>query len=281
MTTPPRVALFHNESKPAAVQAARQVERILQARGAKVQSGARLSDDALAGCKLAIALGGDGTVLRAARRLAPLSIPLLGINTGGLGFLTAVDMPGFRRAAAAILGGRFQESPRAMLQVEVRRGARKVFGPVIGLNDCVVRSSDQARAVSLQVLRDGRYVGAYFGDGLIVATPTGSTAYALAVGGPVVDPSLDALVLAPISPHMLTQRPLILPGEGLLFVRFETRGPGDRTQAFVAVDGQMQLALRSGDEIRVRRFDRDFRLLCAPGHSQFDLLRGKLKWGER
>jgi len=168
-----------------------------------------------------------------------------------------------------------------MLCAEVRRAGRRVFGPCPLLNDCVLRSSDQIRAVTLKAYESGRYIGTYFGDGLIVATPTGSTAYALAVGGPVVHPGIDALILAPICPHMLTQRPLILPVGGPVVVVVAKKNPQERPQALISVDGQVQHALKAGDEVVISPFGKPVRLLYDPRRTYFELLRTKLKWGER
>ncbi len=285
MKTIRSAALFYNERKPEAVKALSVVRRLLRARGVRVVVAPPAGDasGAFPGrCDLAIALGGDGTVLRAARLLAPFSIPLLGINTGGgLGFLSAVDLPGLRKRLGLILKGGFNVQERRMLEVEVKRGVRRVFGPHVALNDCVLRAGDQARAVTIKAFCAGRYVAAYFGDGLIISTPTGSTAYALAVGGPVVAPGLDAVLLAPICPHTLTQRPLILPGSDPVVLRLARRNPQDFPQALVSIDGQIEYPLKVGDEARIEMSKRPFRLLLDPARSYYEVLRAKLRWGER
>ncbi len=244
-------------------------------------AGKKISAKIFGDCDIAIAVGGDGTMLRAARVLAPHAVPLLGINAGGLGFLSAVDLQGFKADFKRIFSGGFEIENRWMLSVEVRRASKTVFGPMAALNDCVVRCSDQARAVMLDVESRKKFVANYFGDGIIVATPTGSTAYSLAVGGPVVFPGVDAFLLSPICPHSLTSRPLMTPAWNPLTVRLVRKSDTDRPQALVALDGQLGQALKVGDEVHIRRYDKPLKLMLPPERSHFDLLRNKLKWGER
>ncbi|MFA6092272.1 MAG: NAD(+)/NADH kinase [Elusimicrobiota bacterium] len=287
------VILFCNERKPAAVRAAVEVRRLLRERGVSVRVAPKAVGDvgvrslrspiriAKSSFDLAVVIGGDGTMLRAARVLAGCSVPLLGINTGGLGFLNAVDLPGFRRGLGRILNGGFRMQSRGLLSVEVRRAGRRIFGPHAALNECVVRSGDQVRAVVLRVWEAGRYVADYFGDGLIVATPTGSTAYALAAGGPVVHPSLPAVILAPICPHTLAQRPLVLSADDALVLRLERKSPQDRPKAVVSVDGQIEQVLHVEDEVIVSPHPEPLTVLFDPRRSHFEVLRAKLRWGER
>lgn len=244
-------------------------------------AGQKGTSDQLRACDIAIALGGDGTMLRTARVLEPFSVPLLGVNAGGLGFLSAVDLKGFKKEVKRIFSWGFVEEPRWMLAVELRRGSKTVFGPHVALNDCVIRCSDTARAVSLQVESSGRFVAAYFGDGLIISTPTGSTAYALAVGGPVVVPGVDAFLLAPICPHSLTTRPLVTPSDPPVTVRLVKKNPHDKPKGIVSLDGQREHPVAVDDDILVRRHGKPFRILLPPERSHFELLRAKLKWGER
>lgn len=275
-------AVYFNERKPSARQALSDLCALLRGKGVRVSVRRRTaSDERPPLCDAAVVIGGDGTMLRAARALAGTGVPMLGINTGGLGFLSAVDMPSFKRSLGRILAGEFHVEERSMLSAEVRRGPRRVFGPHPVLNDCVLRACDQARAVTLLAYEGGRYIGTYFGDGLIVATPTGSTAYALAVGGPVVHPGLEALILAPICPHTLTQRPLILPAGEPVTIEFIRKNPQDRPQALVSVDGQVEHALRANDRVVITAFSKPVRLLFDPERSYYELLRTKLKWGER
>ena len=261
-----------------------EVVSLLRRQGVQVRlcRGRASSRDLLA-ADLAVAVGGDGTMLAAARALAPYSVPLLGVNSGHLGFLTGIDLAGFHRHWRDILRGRFLIEERWMIAVEVARGRRRprrVFGPHLALNDCVIRCGEQARAILLKARSGSRFVADYFGDGLIVSTPTGSTAYALAASGPIVDPGLDVLLVAPICPHTLTQRPLIVSAGSPFAVQLSARHPGEAPQVLVSVDGQVGCALRIGDEVRVRRYDKPFRLVLDPGHSYFEVLRRKLRWGQ-
>lgn len=276
------VALFHNERKAEALRWVRVVRGLLRGRGVRVWEGSAASlRRRLPRVDVAIALGGDGTMLRAARLLAQHSVPLLGINTGGLGFLSGTDASEFRAHLPAILSGGFVLEERWMLSVEVFRAGRRVFGPHVALNDCVIRCGDQARAVMLQASCSSLFVADYFGDGLIVSTPTGSTAYALAAGGPVVDPRLDAFLIAPICPHTLTQRPLIIPARFQLAVRVGRRNRHDRPLCLLSLDGQLGAPMPVGSEAVIRRYERPFKLLVDPKRSYFEILRRKLKWGER
>jgi NAD+ kinase len=274
--------VFYNESKPEAVRMMKVVQLALRSRGVKVWSGAnRGFREKLRLADVAVALGGDGTMLRVARLLAPHSIPLLGINSGGLGFLSATDAHEFKRHCEAILKGRFVLEERWMISAEVFRGERRFFGPHIALNDCVIRCGDQARAISLRTRSEERFMADYFGDGLIVSTPTGSTAYALAASGPIVDPSLDVLLIAPICPHTLTQRPLIIPAAGTLSIKLTRRRQHEMPRVLLSLDGQLNCTLKVGDEVRLSRYEKPFKLLLNPHRSYYEILRCKLKWGER
>ena len=274
--------VFRNESKPDSARTLALVRALLKARGvASWSADPRLSPEALRRADFAIALGGDGTMLRVAREVAPRGIPLLGVNIGTLGFLSGAELSELKRRLDAVLRGRFLVEERSMLTAEVLRGGRRVHGPDLALNEAVIRCGDQARAVSLATRSGERFVADFFGDGLIVATPTGSTAYALAAMGPIIDPALDVTLLAPICPHTLTQRPLIVPAHLPLTIRLGRRRADEVPRVRVSLDGRDGWELRVGDEVRVRRAETPLRLLLPPGRSFFEILRRKLKWGQR
>ena len=276
------VLIFRNEAKPDSSRTLEVVRSVLRAHGVRAVTAARTpSARSLREADLAIALGGDGTMLHVARMVAPRGIPLLGINIGTLGFLSAADARDMRRCVKAVLSGRFAVEERSMLSAEVLRGGRRIFGPELALNEAVIRCGEQARAITLSTRSGERFVADYFGDGLIVATPTGSTAYSLAASGPIIDPSLDVTLVAPICPHALTQRPLIVPAHLPLTIRLGKRREGEVPRVLVSLDGRSGCDLKLGDEVRVRRAETPLRLLLPPGRSFFEVLRRKLKWGQR
>ena len=218
-------------------------------------------------------------MLRVAREVAPRGIPLLGVNIGTLGFLSGTEASELGRRVDAVLAGRFLVEERSMLSAEVLRGGRRIYGPDLALNEVVIRCGEQARAITLSTRSGERVVADFFGDGLILATPTGSTAYSLAASGPIVDPSLDVTLVAPICPHTLTQRPLIVPAHLPLSIRLGRRREGEVPRVLVSLDGRSGCELKVGDEVRIRRAETPLRLLLPPGRSFFEILRRKLKWG--
>jgi len=276
------VVLFHNSAKASAVRAVKTVRTLVESQGVIVHMADRRG---LAGhlesCDLAIAIGGDGTMLSTGREIAGFSVPLLGINTGGLGFLTAVDLPGFRKEYKRILDKGYSVERRWMLSGAVLRGGKTLFGPHTALNECVIRSTEHSRPIKVEVEYAGRLVTSFFGDGIMISTPTGSTAYALSVGGPVVMPGVDAFLVAPICSHSLTQRPLVLSAQSSISVRLALRSLQDKPKALVSLDGQLQRDLTLGEEVHIRRHQHQLSLVLPPNRTHFQLLRAKLKWGER
>jgi NAD+ kinase len=263
------VVVFHNADKSAAREALPRIRSWLEKRGAVV-----LSPREARRARWAVALGGDGTLLAAARVAAPLGLPVLGVNLGRLGFLSSTDIEGVHANLERGLDGRLATSSRMMLEVVAprRRG-------VLALNDCVVHARVPARLIRFSVWVNGGYLGTYVGDGLILATPTGSTAYSLAASGPIVMPEMDLLLLTPICSHSLTQRPVILPPESIVEIRPE--GGRGRGPLAVSVDGQIHLPLRTGETLTLRRSPSRFSILTDGRQPFFALLREKLKWGER
>lgn len=228
---------------------------------------------------IVLVLGGDGTLLGMADCIgeAGAHIPMLGVNFGSLGFLTEVTLPELYPALEAALAGRGYIEERVMLQSTVLR-AGGTMARRIAVNDAVVTKAARSRMVDLSVWVDDDFVTRVKADGLIVATPTGSTAYNLAAGGPIVQPNVEALVLTPIAPHTLTNRPVVVPATCTVRVQPTMDG---RDEVYVTFDGQVAYQLEAGDEILVRRADVRLRLLRPTTRSYYQVLRTKLKWGER
>ncbi len=228
---------------------------------------------------LVVVMGGDGTLLSMATRTAQAGrdIPILGVNFGSLGFLTETRIDELYTVLESVLNGTATFDDRAMLAADAYR-ERAHFDSRIVLNDVVFTKAALSRIIELSVSVGSGLVTKVKADGLIIATATGSTAYNLAAGGPIIHPSADAIVLTPIAPHTLTNRPIIVPGDEVIEVRPHVQGKLD--EIFVTYDGQTGYPLQEGDVIRVRRSERRLRLVKAP-RSYFELLREKLKWGER
>jgi NAD+ kinase len=228
------------------------------------------------GCDLAIVLGGDGTLLSAARAIGNRAIPLLAANLGGLGFLTSITLEDFFTELERAVGGDLGITRRRMLHVALVR-ENAIVAEYQALNDVVIAKSSIARIVDLETWADGSFVCEYKADGLIISTPTGSTAYSLSAGGPIIYPTVDAICLTPICPHTLTNRPLIIPAE--MKVRVVSKAAGE--EAFLTVDGQIGSPLEAGDAVECAMADFDVLLMLPPHKTFFDVLRQKLKWGER
>lgn len=222
-----------------------------------------------------VVLGGDGTLLSVARSVGDLGLPILGVNLGGLGFLTATTVDEMVPALEAFLAGRLVVEERMMLGARVRRGER-CLAELFALNDVVVVKSAMSRIIDLSVAVDDEPATAYRADGLIVSTPTGSTAYSLSAGGPILVPTMDAVVLTPICSHTLTNRPIVLPADVRVAVTLLSQ-----QDVMATVDGQVGVALRQHDVVEVARAAARVRLVRLPQKSFFSVLRTKLKWGER
>ena len=225
-------------------------------------------------CDLALVMGGDGTMLGIGRRLARHNIPVVGVNQGRLGFITDIPYSQFEAPLSAILHGRFEEDRRALMQAGVWRDGRCIF-ETIAMNDVVVNRGGSPSMVELRVEVDGHFVANQRADGLIIASPTGSTAYALSAGGPLLHPAIAGWVMAPIAPHTLSNRPIVLPSSGE--IAMEVVSGKDASAHF---DMQSFTSLLHGDRITVRRSAHELRLLHPVGWSYFDTLRRKLHWNE-
>jgi NAD+ kinase len=222
-----------------------------------------------------VVLGGDGTLLSVARAVGDLCVPILGVNLGGLGFLTATTLEEMMPALEAFLDGQMVVEERMMLGARVRRSGasdREFFA----LNDVVIMKSAMSRIIDLSVSVDGQLATAYRADGLIISTPTGSTAYSLSAGGPILFPTMDALVLTPIASHTLTNRPIVLPGTQRIQVTLLTN-----QEVMLTLDGQVGFGLRERDSVEVAQAAPRIRLMRFPHKHFFSVLRTKLKWGER
>jgi NAD+ kinase len=224
---------------------------------------------------LIVVLGGDGTLLSMARLVGDLGVPILGVNLGSLGFLTATTLEEMFPALESVFAGEIELEERTMLTARViRRGER--LAPYVALNDVVITKSAMSRIIDLSVSVEGRFATAYRADGLIISTPTGSTAYSLSAGGPILFPTLAAVVLTPICSHTLTNRPIVLAANQRIDVTLLT----DQDVA-LTLDGQVGFALREHDTVEVGPARAPIRLVRFPQKDFFSVLRAKLKWGER
>jgi NAD+ kinase len=221
---------------------------------------------------LAIVLGGDGTMLNIARTLAPSNVALVGVNQGRLGFLTDISVDTMFETIGGILDGRFVTEDRMLLEADVHRGAERIF-QVLAFNDVVVSKGIKGSMIEFEVRIDGEFIYSQRSDGLIVATPTGSTAYALSSGGPIVHPSLHLMALVPVCPHRLSNRPIVVSSDST--VDIVVTSAADPRAHF---DSHSHLELAVGDRISVRRYGHTIRLLHPVGHSYYGMLREKLNW---
>jgi len=234
-------------------------------------------EDIGAACDLVVVVGGDGTLLDAGRLVGPHGTPLLGVNLGRLGFMVDVLPENMAATLDEIFAGEYASEQRLLLAAYVHPAdGREPIGPFHALNDVVVRNKDFARVLEFSTAMDGACISHHRADGLIVATPTGSTAYALSGGGPVLHPSLTALALVPICPHTLSDRPLVVPAHHRVEVQI---GEGHTTQALFTADGQTTSTLSSGDRVVVQQADRSLTLIHPSGYDYFKILRNKLQWG--
>jgi NAD+ kinase len=232
-----------------------------------------------AGVDLVLVLGGDGTLLSMADSIgeAGSAIPILGVNFGSLGFLTEITLPELYPSLEAAIESRAHVEQRMMLRSTTIRNGR-TFAELIALNDAVITKAARSRMIDLTVYVGDEFVTRVKADGLIIATPTGSTAYNLAAGGPIVQPNVDALVLTPIAPHTLTNRPVVIPASSTVRVH---PNMDERDEVFATFDGQAGFQIHAGDEITVQRSPHVLRLIRPSTRSYFEVLRTKLKWGER
>lgn len=281
------IGIFVKRHHQDALRVAAEVSTWLTARDLAV-----LVDDAIAaeipgsrGCPLRdipaaadvlIVLGGDGTLLSVARLVGDRRTPILGINLGSLGFLTEITRDELDPVLTSLLAGELPIAERMRLEITIRRGGSEIEHYRV-LNDLVINKGALARIIDMEAWIDDTYLTTFKADGLIIATPTGSTAYNLAAGGPIISPALDCLVLSPICPHMLTNRPIIVGGDAV--IRIEVKFQDE--DVVLTADGQVGMPLRGGDIVEIRRSPHPTLLVLSPTKDYFQILRTKLHWGER
>jgi NAD+ kinase len=235
----------------------------------------RSREQVAAASDLLLVLGGDGTLLAAARVAAPRGIPILPINMGSLGFLTSFRLEELYPALEEILAGRLTISERVMLHAELQRGD-KILDKQTVVNEVVINKGALARMIELELSIDRDFVCRYRADGLIVASPTGSTAYSLSAGGPIVHPSVESFIITPICPHTLSDRPVVVGDTSIIEVKLSA----GTESVFLTLDGQKGIPLQATDRVRISRAQQLLKLIQTPNKSYFEILRNKLKWGE-
>ena len=228
-------------------------------------------------CDLVIVIGGDGSLLNVARSLADYEIPLIGINQGRVGFLADVTPAGMIEKLDEILWGNYLKEDRILLHASTERGGMRI-NESFALNDVVVHKWNIGRMIEFDTFINGLFVNTLRSDGIIVATPTGSTAYALSSGGPILHPKLNAMVLVPVSPHTMSNRPIVIDGDSQIEIRVKDSNP---FHAQVTCDGQINLDLAAGDLIKIRKHDKKIKLIHPANHDHYMVLRAKLQWGGR
>lgn len=279
------VGLVAKYQEPKAAEMVRWLVPWIKERGRKVlvedgivQSGGLSCDKKEIANKadLVISLGGDGTLLNIAPLVERPDVPILGVNLGGLGFITEVGVDELKSVLAKTLEGDYEVEKRMTLEVRVKSGKSKPCKFRV-LNDAVIAKGARSRIIHLETYIGDNYLCTYRADGLIISTPTGSTAYSLAAGGPILEPTLETVVLSPICPHTLTNRPIVVPGSAVILVTL--RSSGDTV--ILSPDGQQGVQLNNGDKVEARDYGMPVSLIKIPSRSYYEILRDKLKWGER
>jgi NAD+ kinase len=272
-----KVLLVINSLKNDVGSVARSIEEFVRSRGGEtvaVDFAGPVDQAALDGVDIAVSLGGDGTLLACARMVADRGVPILAVNMGDFGFITEVSRSELFDAWEKFLAGRLGTSERLMLSVAVRRNGAEVAS-FTGLNDAVISTLGISRMIRLKVLLSDTVVGRYRADGVIVATPTGSTAYSMAAGGPILYPEMDAFILTPICPFTLSNRPTVVPASEIL--RIEVEDP-QKTDVALTVDGQETLTLRPRDCVLIRRAAKKALIVRSDKRSFYEVMRTKLNW---
>ena len=245
------------------------------ANGGLIEAGNAIADDSqFPVCDLVVVLGGDGTMISTARMIGDADVLVLGVNYGSLGYLTDFRIEELYSALDAIFDGEYEVDRRVMLHAEQWRGEEMIASGRV-LNDVVVTKAAVARIIEIETKLDGQFVNSFRADGLIAATPTGSTAYNLSAGGPIIFPSMNAIVLTPICPFALTNRPIVVPDTSQIELILENENEG----VVLTLDGQIGYPMRSQDCVKIRKSRTTLNLLQPPNRNYFDVLRNKLKWG--
>ena len=279
-----KVGIIAKKNKTEAIEASRNLINWLKSRGVEVivdnefkkEVGEFISETDLSQAELLVVLGGDGTLLSAARLIGNSDVPILGVNLGGLGFLTAFSLNELYPVIEKILFEDYETEKRMMLTTTIIR-RNEVIAKYSVLNDVVINKAAIARIIDLETSIDEYYLTSFKADGLIISTPTGSTAYSMAAGGPIVFPSLHTIILTPICPHTLTNRPILVPDSVKIRVILRSKNE----DVFLTFDGQVGQSLRVDDVVEIKKSDRAVRLIKSPFKDYFEVLRTKLRWGER
>jgi len=286
-----RIGVVVKPHQPDALATLCQLTVWLNARGIKLVGGPRVDRERIeyeTGCAvdvvkdeeladlidLMVVLGGDGTMIATARMLGDKEVPVIGVNYGGLGYLAEFPIEQLFPALESIFAGQYCVQRRVMLRVELRRGEELVTKNRV-LNDVVMNKSALARIIEIEAYLNEQFVNRFRADGLIVATPTGSTAYNLSAGGPILFPSMNAVVLTPICPFTLSNRPIVVPDDSMIEVRLKTRNE----EVALTLDGQVGFPLQANDRIVIRKSKTTFNLVQPANKNYFDVLRDKLRWG--
>ncbi len=281
------IGIYAKRSNPAAVKVAKELKRWLEVREIKVllegelaadmgDGGGIVADELPPLVDCIVVLGGDGTLISVARKIGPLNVPILGVNLGSLGFLTEIILADLYTELEQVLNGDFTVSDRMMLQASIERDGQQAATYKV-LNDVVINKGALARIVDMEVWVDGEYLTTFKADGLIVSTPTGSTAYNLAAGGPIIYPGLRCLVITPICAHTLTNRPIIVSDDSLIRIIMRI----DDERVFMTADGQVGMALQAQDVVEICKAPVCTHLIKSASKEYFEVLRTKLRWGER
>jgi len=282
-----RVGILLKRNKPEAIEITKQLIRWFNERNIAVylEDGVAGQFDGSAGCpkeelpsrvEVMLVVGGDGTLLSLVRLMGENQVPILGVNLGGLGFLTEITLDILYTALEGLIQGDYKCHRRMTLSVDVVRNGEVVADFTV-LNDAVINKGALARIIDLETSISGEYVTTFKADGLIISTPTGSTAYSLSAGGPIVYPSLQTIVITPICPHTLTNRPIIVPDDAVIKATLNSKNE----EVILTLDGQVGFPLQFGDTVETRKGRNAILLIESPYKSYFEVLRTKLRWGER